>query len=87
MDGFSLTLGEILLFDAKLPPGLYIIWDNESPHPVFLEKTMMGCDERIVEQWQGGPGANRDLNAAMHDAEPYCLEWAVDVYPSFSVPN
>ena len=34
-----------------------------------------GVDERVV--------ADAALNAAMHGSEPYCLDWTVEVYPSF----
>ena len=80
MEKIEMTLGEILLFDKKLPAGVYILWNNELEEPVYIGNTVIGCDLRIIEHWKGGPFADLGLNAAMHHAEPYCLDWTVEVY-------
>ena len=83
MQNLIVTLGDILLFDAKQPPGVFIVWSSELPQPVFIGKTIIGCDQQIIEHWRGGPSADAALNAAMHRSEPYCLDWTVEVFPSF----
>ena len=80
MEKTEVTLGEILLFDKKLPPGVYIVWNNELEEPVYIGNTIIGCNLRIIEHWKGGSFADLGLNAAMHHAEPYCLDWTVEVY-------
>jgi hypothetical protein len=82
MERIESTLGEILIFDKKLPPGVYIVWNDELSDPVYIGKTIIGCDQRIIEHWKGGPFADLGLNAALHHAEPYCLDWTVEVYAS-----
>lgn len=82
MEKIEINLGEILLFDKKLPPGVYIVWNNELEEPVYIGNTIIGCNQRIIEHWKGGPFADLGLNAAMHLAEPYCLDWTVEVYAS-----
>ena len=83
MKNIVVTLGDILLLDAKLPPGVYIVWNAELEQPVYIGRATVGCDQQIVEHWHGGPSADRDLNSAMHGSEPYCLDWTVEVYPVF----
>ena len=83
MQNIVVSLGDILLFDAKLPPGVYIVWNGELAQPVYIGKTIIGCDQRIIEHWRGGPSADVALNAVMHGSEPYCLDWTVEVFPSF----
>ncbi len=83
MKNLIVTLGDILLFDAKLPPGVYIVWNAELEQPVYIGRATVGCDQQIVEHWHGGPTADRDLNSAMNSSEPYCLDWTVEVYPAF----
>lgn len=80
MEKIEITLGEILLFDKKLPPGVYIVWNNELEEPVYIGNTIIGCDRQIIEHWKGGPFADLGFNAAMHQAEPYCLDWTVEVF-------
>ena len=87
MEGIRVTLGEVLLFESKLPPGVYLLWENESSHPVYIGKSLIRCDQRLIEHWQGGRYANRELNAAMHLHEPYCLDWIVEVYPLQDMQN
>lgn len=82
MEGIRMRFGEVLLFEAKLPPGVYLLWENESSKPIYIGKSMIRCDQRLLEHWHGGRYANGDLNAAMHRLEPYCLDWIVEVYPS-----
>lgn len=77
------TLGDILLFDAKLPPGVYIVWNAELDQPVYIGRATVGCDQKITEHWRGDPTADRHLNFVMHGSEPYCLDWTVEVYPIF----
>ena len=83
MKNLIVTLGDILLFDAKLPPGVYIVWNAEHEQLVFIGRATIGCDQQIIEHWRGGPTADRGLNTMMHGSEPYCLDWTVEVYPSY----
>ena len=83
MKNIVVTLGDILLLDAKLPSGVYIVWNAELEQPVYIGRATVGCDQQIVEHWHGGPTADRGLNSAMHGSEPYCLDWTVEVYPAF----
>ena len=83
MRNIVVSLGDILLFDAKLPPGVYIVWNAELEQPVYIGRATVGCDQQIAEHWHGGPAADRGLNSVMHGSEPYCLDWTVEVYPVF----
>ena len=83
MSNIVVTLGDILLLDAKLPPGVYIVWNAELEQPVYIGRATVGCDQQIVEHWHGGPTADSGLNSAMHGSEPYYLDWTVEVYPAF----
>lgn len=83
MKNLIVTLGDILLFDAKLPPGVYIVWNAELEQPVYIGRATIGCDQQIIDHWRGGPTADRGLNSAMHGSEPYSLDWTVEVYPAY----
>ena len=84
MKKLTVTLGDVLLFDTKLPPGVYIVWNGEFEQPVFIGRATIGCDEQIIEHWRGGPTADRGLNTVMHGSEPYCLDWTIEVYPAYA---
>ena len=48
MQNIVVSLGDILLFDAMLPPGVYIVWNGELTQPVYIGKTIIGCDQRTL---------------------------------------
>lgn len=83
MQNLTVTLGDILLFGTKLPPGVYIVWNAELDQPIYIGRAIVGCDQRIIEHWHGGPTSDKGLNSVMHKSEPYCLDWTVEVYPAF----